>query len=309
MPVFNEEKFITSSIQSILDQSFEDFELIIINDGSTDSTEKIISKFSDDRIKYYNRSSQGIADQLNFGLKVAIGFYIARMDGDDISHTDRLLKQYNYLEKHTDIDAIGTNYICINEKGASLFKKNNPQTPDECKFIAPLNTPILHPSLFIRKDILLGIGGYDKDYYVEDYELFNRMITGGYKLANLNEFLFYYRTYKDRAGSQREKKQQGLIYHYGKELLNSELINSEKKSSITYFQLALLEYYLGSIAESRKLFFTTMRINPRQIKNVLRYVPLTLLGDKIVKYLRRIRILRNVSMYINSKFGIDLKGF
>lgn len=310
MPVHNVEEYISISIRSILNQTFEDFELIVINDGSTDSTERAILSIVDKRIKYYNRPSLGIVEQLNYGLLISNGSFIARMDGDDISHTTRFLKQYNFLKKHSEIHAVGTNYIRIDKNGKALFKKMNPQTPKDCRFIAPLNTPILHASLFTHKDVLIGVGGYDKEYEtIEDYDIFNKMIARGYNLANVNDYLYYYRFNKNLVNSPREKKQQRLIYSYGEELLKTKICSSEEKDSTPFYQLALLEYYFGNITKARKYFLKTIKLEPRLVIKIFRYLPLILLGNKIVKYLRSKKILYNISVFINSKFRIDLKGF
>ena len=116
MPVYNSERYLEDSIKSILNQTYKNFELIIINDGSSDSSEKIILSFRDKRIKYLkNKINQGLSSSLNTGLKVTTGEYIARMDSDDISHYDRLRKQVYFLEKNPDYGVVGSKYIILNE--------------------------------------------------------------------------------------------------------------------------------------------------------------------------------------------------
>ncbi len=113
MPCYNVEKYVASAINCILAQTFENFEFIIINDGSSDKTDEIISGFSDKRIKYFNRARKGIVEQLNFGISVSSADIIARMDADDSCLPDRLNIQYNFLKEHKDISLVGTNFILI----------------------------------------------------------------------------------------------------------------------------------------------------------------------------------------------------
>ena len=117
MPVYNAEKYIGDSIASVLQQSFIDFELLIINDGSTDKTEKIIRGFADPRIRLINQTNQGIAAALNNGLQIARADYIARFDADDICMPERLQIQYDFLRTLPDYVIVGSNadYIDMND--------------------------------------------------------------------------------------------------------------------------------------------------------------------------------------------------
>ena len=309
LPVFNCEQFIKTAIDSILFQTYQDFELIILNDGSTDATEKIIHSFDDERIKNYKSRNYGIVYQLNKGIYLAQGEFIARMDADDISHPDRFKKQIEYLSVHKEIVAVGTNYYMINEDTKIINKKQAPPSQTECGFMAPLNSPILHPTLMIKKEVLQKIGGYDEKYnLIEDYELFNRLISNGYKLANVNEFLFYYRIYMNSINSQKEKYQQVKIYDYGSKLLKSRIKhNHSTNKHRVYFQLLLLEYYLGSITLSRKYFLKLLLIKPLIIFQIIRYLPLLILGNKVARFLREKKILFKINYFINSKLNIDLQ--
>ena len=110
MPVYNSEKYVSFAIKSILNQTYRNFEFIIVNDGSTDNSEKIILLYKDQRIIYRKKEHTGISDTLNFGLKIARGEWIARMDSDDISLSDRLEKQMKYIQNNREISVISTAY-------------------------------------------------------------------------------------------------------------------------------------------------------------------------------------------------------
>src|SRR5690348_7082970 len=108
MPVYNSEKYIWAAIHSVINQTWNDFELLIVNDGSTDGTQEIIKSFADDRIVLINQENGGVAKALNKGLMHAKGDYIARFDADDICFPDRLEEQVNFLDKHEDYVVVGS---------------------------------------------------------------------------------------------------------------------------------------------------------------------------------------------------------
>ncbi len=305
MPFYNAGEFLDSAIESILNQSYKKLEFIIINDGSTDGSDKIIGTYTNPRIKYFSSVHKGIVAQLNFGIEKSKGKFIARMDADDVSQPERLQVEYDFLKANPNISAVGSSYYRIDENGNRLYKKRQLTSHKECKFIAPINSPLLHPTLLTYKKVLNDLGGYSENYNgIEDYDLFNRMINAGYEVSNVDKLLFSYRLKKSHINSTEEQKQQSSIYSYGRELLKSN-IKENKKNYESYFQLAVLEYYLGKISLSRKHLFKTLKLKPSLISKVLRYLPLTLLGERVVNYLRRKKILYNISMFLKSKLFID----
>jgi glycosyltransferase involved in cell wall biosynthesis len=198
MPVYNAERYLNDSIQSILNQTFKDFEFIIINDGSTDHSKKILEKFKkeDKRIVLINNTKNlGLQKTLNRGLKIAKGRYIARMDADDISLPNRLGIQFSYLEKNKDIFLIGGSAIVIDEEGekiGSLLKGNNPKKIQ--KKLLKYN-PFVHPSIMFRntKEFFYR----EKFICSEDYDLYLRMISNKKLIVNIPDFLIRYRITKN----------------------------------------------------------------------------------------------------------------
>ena len=170
MPAYNAERYIREAIDSILRQTWSDFELIIIDDGSTDSTAAIIAGYTDNRIRFCpNAQNMGVAATLNRGLELACGAYIARMDADDISLPERFAKQAAYLDAHPDVTVCGT--------AIELF----------------FPCGIAHPSVMMRRAAILELGGYDPAFNgMEDYELWCRVAEKG-KIAVLPEILLRYR--------------------------------------------------------------------------------------------------------------------
>lgn len=197
MPVFNQEvQYLRLALESILNQSFSDFELIIIDDGSKDDLCTVLSEYTgrDNRVKILrNEKNQGIINSLNRGIDLAQGEFIARMDSDDIAMKDRLEKQLGFLEQHPDYALVGTNAITIDEDGKETGHLDFPTSHESIYRSIILRNPILHPTWFLRRSIFTEMGCYDeKASRVEDYEFLLR-IAPKYKIGNVPERLLYYR--------------------------------------------------------------------------------------------------------------------
>lgn len=204
MPVYNGEAYLRQAIDSILEQTFKDFEFIIIDDASTDGTIDIIRSYTDSRIRVIrNRSQKGNYPSRNKGLELAIGKYICVMDADDIAYPQRLEIQYMYLEAHPDIWAVGTSYD-FSKPGN---KRNLPSSHKQLMICLLLNNIFLHSSLMIRSDILKIQGGYNEKYvYSSDYELMSRLALLG-KVENLPDVLMMYRWHKSQISQSHQEEQ------------------------------------------------------------------------------------------------------
>lgn len=207
MPVYNCEKYISEAVQSIFNQTFIDFELIVIDDCSTDSTVEIIKKFSDKRIKLIQKPiNTGYTNSLNMAILEAKGKYIARMDGDDIALPERFTKQVSFLEKNPDIILCGTSVRLLGEKAIWM----HPSCNDEIKVKLCFSTAFNHPTVMIKKEVLL-VHNYNKDFEpAEDYELWTRLVFVG-KVANLNEVLLDYRIHSNQISNSKRKQQEDNI--------------------------------------------------------------------------------------------------
>lgn len=197
MPAYNAEKYLAEAIDSILAQTYTDFELIIVNDGSTDATKQIILSYSDPRIVYLeNEKNSGICVTLNNGLRNARGKYIARMDSDDISLTDRLAIQVKYMEENPGIAASGTDIEIFGE-GITPGVFTQLHTPEECFAGLMFNSCFAHPTVIMRKSILDKYNLEYKDEYrgLEDYALWWE-IGKHSQLNNIPQPLLRYRQHK-----------------------------------------------------------------------------------------------------------------
>ncbi|HOK51408.1 MAG TPA: glycosyltransferase, partial [Bacteroidales bacterium] len=187
MPVYNASSFIEESINSILQQTFSDFEFIIINDASTDNSRNIISSYTDSRIRIIdNEQNLGVTRSLNKGIKLARGKYIARMDADDIALSNRFEKQVAFLESNPDYGLVGA-YMQLLPSGAVV---RVPTTDEELKATMLFHNPFVHPAMMIRKSILVQHQlTYDESLSAaQDEDLWFR-IAQYCKIANIPEVL------------------------------------------------------------------------------------------------------------------------
>ncbi len=191
MSVYNEENYVAASIESILNQTFNDFEFVIINDGSTDKTQEILERYiqQDERIRLIvNQSNLGLATSMNKGLTVAKGRYIAMMDAADISHAERLEKQVKFLEANSNVSLLGSWVYWIDENKRIIGKWDRAVRVNSILLYE--TGGLLHPSVMARKELYEVLGFYDTHhYYSPDFDLHARALKNHFSIANIPEFL------------------------------------------------------------------------------------------------------------------------
>ncbi|MDQ3112116.1 MAG: glycosyltransferase [Bacteroidota bacterium] len=211
LPVYNAELFIGDSIKSILGQTYSNWELIIIDDGSKDKSAEIIEKFTDPRIHFYRQGNAGMGATLNKAILLAKGKYIARQDADDISLPERFEKQIDFLEGLEEYALVGTWAEIVNEKlepGGRTHR--HPEMSGRLKFELLFDNPFVHSSVMIRMDALKETGLYDlsKDPLIQDYELWWR-ISKKFQVGNIARALLLYR--EVGTGMSRTEKRYGEV--------------------------------------------------------------------------------------------------
>jgi glycosyltransferase involved in cell wall biosynthesis len=195
MPVHNAAAFLDAAIGSILSQTFADFELLIIDDSSTDETMSIAQRYDDRRIRLESAPGRGVATVLNLGLDIAKAPYVARMDGDDISHPERIAKQIAVLDRNPDLVLLGSNYNVIDVHGRRTGRTRVFTHPDDVKIALVISNQFGHGSVMLRGAAVKRLGGYDADAFgaaAEDYDLWVRLSHIG-RVANLAEPLYAWR--------------------------------------------------------------------------------------------------------------------
>jgi len=196
MSVYNGEKYLKEAVESILNQTFGDFEFIIINDGSTDKSGEILEEYAkkDSRIRLFHQKNMGLTKSLNRAIKLARGEYIARMDADDISMPERLERQVKFLEQHQEVGVVGCNVTIINQTGNFV---KSVRLPNNINLSLRKRNCLVHGSIVFRKEVIEQSGAYnEKMLYAQDYEMLLR-ISKVFKISSVNEFLYKLRMHKN----------------------------------------------------------------------------------------------------------------
>ncbi len=201
IPTYNRQKFIGAAIQSVLDQTFQDFELIVIDDGSTDQTVDVIRAFSSDKIRYFYQSNRGRSNSRNHALNLAQGQYIAFLDSDDLYLSGKLELQVGYMDAHPEFGMIYTAAYCIDGDGVLLNSVYEAVVSGwiykEIAFFVPVTITL--PTVMVRREIFDKVGGFDEAMErFEDTDMWRR-ISRRYQIGALHERTCHLRTHLDNA--------------------------------------------------------------------------------------------------------------
>lgn len=261
MPVYNAEVYLEEAIESILDQTYRDFEFLIINDGSTDESKKIIESYTDRRIRLENnKKNRGLNYSLNKGIDLARGKYIARMDADDVSLPDRLQVQVEFMDKNPDIGVCGSWFKFTDTEEVDQ-KLTDPESIKAALFFT---CQLGHPTVIIRKAFLDKYNlRYDTQISAEDYELWVRCARY-FKIANIPKVLVLYRQHE----MQKTKYETLKLINDAKKILYSQLsyigiLPSEEELDLLFLmqgtnchfdlnEIRLLSNFLHRIIEKNK---------------------------------------------------------
>jgi len=262
MPVKDGEQYIGSAVESILSQTWQNWELIVVNDGSTDKTGEILAQYArkDERIKVItNKKNLGVAASLNKALKAARGQYIARMDADDISLPERLEKQVRFLEKNPKIVAVGCQVEVIDEEDNLVGKKEFPTDPKVCCQYLMLTVPIQHPSLMVRSEAIKKYGYDERLWTAEDWDLYFKLLQEG-QLSNLKGALYLYRQCFGSNGFHKIKKAFWLVL---KTRIRG-IIKYGYRPSVAGISATLAQVFLVLLLPQKVIFnlFNAWRVRP-----------------------------------------------
>ena len=262
--VHNDENFIRKSVESILSQTFTNFEYIIVNDGSSDNTSSILTELQqkDERIIVLNQKNAGAAAARNHGINRATGDYIAIQDSDDMSSPDRFEKQLAYLKMFDDCTASCTGYHLINEDD-TVFATHNKVYKDINQNILNGNTSLCHPTLMIPRKLLVKTGGYNPFYSkTEDYDLILRLIENNIRFEKLNECLYNYRIRQNSESSMTSNVYLKRVYENHSNRLNNRpenyipIVNKFKHDKNYVIKRQAREVFFSeNYIEYRRLYF------------------------------------------------------
>jgi glycosyltransferase involved in cell wall biosynthesis len=212
MPAYNAERYVEEAVRSILDQSFTDFEFLIVDDGSTDGTGAILDQLAreDPRIRVIHRVNGGLVSALNLLVSEARGEFLARMDADDLALPERLGRQIDYLRSHPDCLVVGSVVQVIDPDGDVLcewFPSRSHEELDGANLEGSKGSVLCHPSVMMRRESVLALGGYREAFYLaEDLDLWLRMAERG-RIANLAEPMLKYRCHPMSIGHTQKPRQ------------------------------------------------------------------------------------------------------
>jgi len=194
MSVFNARRYVARAIGSILDQTYREFEFLIINDGSTDGSEEVIRSYTDPRIRRFDHPNKGLAASLNRGILLSQGEYIARMDADDIALPTRLERQVRFLDEHPACVVVGTAAEVVGADDELKFVMCHPAEDVHIRWAILFDSPFVHSTVMYRREAVISVGLYNElgPAHVEDYEMWSRL-AAQHRVANLAEPLLRYR--------------------------------------------------------------------------------------------------------------------
>ena len=301
MTVYNGGDYLKSSIESVLNQSYKDFELLIIDDKSTDHSLEIIRSYPDKRITLHsNVHNLGQTKSLNLGLQLARGDYIARIDADDAAFAPWLKRQLAFLDKNPQYAVVSTKAVVIDQKNRIKKILNSPLSWDEVVFRSLLASPINHVGSVYLKEVILNHGGYDEKFKIAaDFDLWSTLIRGGYKIATAPEVLMAIRVHQNSLSRTENKRESAEVAQVIRK--NILQFTDFKISEDDVNLLVRFFYSSGTLSEIdfKKAQEIWIQVCGK-IKPVLLQKP-SLIEQRMRKSLKRIYVKRILDMSVESK--------
>ncbi len=273
MSVYNGERYLRAAVDSILAQTFGDFECIIVDDGSTDSTPAVLGGFKDQRLRVIrNDSNLGLTRSLNRGMEVARSPLIARMDSDDICHPCRLETQWNHMGRHPELGVLGTAYHNIGRDGRPFLKTSFSGEHGFLMWYLMFQNPIAHPTVLMRTELVREAGGYRAEMrFAQDLDLWLRLGTRT-RLSNLSEPLLQLRHHAHSITSLHLHEQQSICARIRAELL-PQLLGPDRASifkSRVEAEESVLARRFRHITELHRAFTAAMSLNRDELALIRR---------------------------------------
>jgi len=280
MPIYNAERFLHEALHSVLTQTFTDFECILVNDASTDGSVRIIQAFHDTRIVLLeNDRNRGVTYSLNRGLEIARGKYIVRMDADDIMHPHRIAKQLEAMESDPDIAVLSSKIRFVNEDGEETGSWNHDQSAtsaDEIRNLMPATNCIAHPSVMMRREVILKFGYSYKQKGAEDWDLWLRLLNAGYRIEKLDEVLLNYRVHHFSVSAKDKERE--VLERRLMRVRSVFLCEELRKFRLSAFLIGIVYAQLRTIA--RHLLSNLMKPLIVKLYRLLTYNPLKVFAQR-----------------------------
>jgi glycosyltransferase involved in cell wall biosynthesis len=307
---YNSERWIEECLNSVLNQTYKNLQILIIDDGSEDNTIDRIKKISDDRIELICKKHSGISKSLNSAIDKIKGEFVARLDSDDLCSLERISKQLKFLNDNKLYGIVGTNFILVNESGKLIDKIRNPEKNVDIIDQLPRRCCIWNGSVLMRREIIDRLNGYDERLTTgEDWGFFLRAI-GLTKFYNIQEFLSTKRTHSSSISETRSalNATKEILINYN----NSLIENSKIKKSIAkaYFNIGYYYYYENNFDIANQYFKQAIEKGGLNLQ-YLRYRIFSKYFNAFIKFYRKYRLYKlfdwlrhfdNANKYLRSKF-------
>lgn len=286
IPTYNRAAYLSDAIESVLCQTLKDFELIIVDDGSSDKTREIINAYSDQRIKYLYKENGGAASAMNFGIAKSTGSYIARLDSDDIFLPEKLEIQVNLLNLNPEYGLVYTQAYNIDEKGnmLGLYLNNHTCPLEPLKVLRHFLFPPSQ-SIMFRKSCMDTIGYFDEDMPIaEDWDFCIRMAQQ-YKFAYCDEPLVKIRRHSEMITADKIKTSHAILRVMQKHIKTLSMEGGESWLSPHYYKVGRRYLYMNDYKSARQNFFMAFRYDPTAMKNLL-FLGIASLPASIIEMIR-----------------------
>ncbi|TRZ89739.1 MAG: glycosyltransferase [Methanosarcinales archaeon] len=277
IPTFNREKFIGDAIRSVLDQTFQDFEVIVVDDGSTDRTAEIVRAFASDKVKYVYHTNRGRSNARNHALGLAAGRYIAFLDSDDLYLPNKLELQVNFLNTHPDVGMVYTSAYCVDENGSllrdSYLANISGHIYKDIAFYVPVTITL--PTVMARREVFEHVGGFDENMErFEDTDMWRR-IAKVFTVGAITDFTCKLRTHGDNALAGQDPQQvvAAVMFYINKVFSEDASISLKIRrkgaSGLCFFYARALLTIPSAVAFGRKLLLKSIGYAPASIYRLL----------------------------------------
>lgn len=306
---YNVEEWIEESLKSVMEQTYSDLQILIIDDGSTDKTSEKILSFNDQRIELFKKSHTGLPNSFNYSIDKIKGDYVARLDADDFCDKERISKQLKFLKENDSYSIVGSNFTLINKDGNQIEKIRNPEKHEDIIEQLPRRCCIWVGSTLMKKDIILQLNGYNEKYKsANDWDFFLRAI-GLTDFYNIQEYLSYKRYHPGNISLNEKslKETEDILLTY-----NNSIVQSSDKEMVVgkaYFNIGYHYYYENKFIEANKYFDKAFGKNKEL--QVIRYYIFSKYFNWLIRFSRKykfyklfdwIRYFDNANKFFRSKF-------
>jgi len=308
LPTYNRAHMIGYAINSLLEQTYSNLQIIVVDDGSTDNTQEVVRLFGDSRIDYHKINHVGISKALNYGLSKAESDIIIRLDSDDYCDIERINTQYSFYNENSEqYGVIGSNFyvVAANENKTNILKVVYPKNHKQISDQLPRKCCLAHPTLLFRKDVILEVGGFSESKQTaEDWELYLRLINKT-KFYNIQKFLVTIRKHDHNLSTSNaifNKENIDVPKSFFEKIIQIE--KNKKKLAKAFFDMGYVYYYQNELDKSLELFEEAVKLEPLTLQYLRYFIP-NKYFQRLIEYSRK----HNYYKYFNYFRKLDKNNY